>query len=66
MLFGSLSKLRSMHFYGARLSFTMEEPGRIREILTLYEALCRHADADVSAIFPNGSYTKGHLKRGVE
>ncbi|MCD8083172.1 MAG: U32 family peptidase [Clostridiales bacterium] len=46
-----------------RLSFTLETPEEIREIIRAYAAHFRYGE-EVSA--PYGDFTRGHIRRGVE
>ncbi len=49
---------------GFRVDFTVEDAGRCRQVLEYYDRRLKGLGAE--DVFPEGSYTAGHFKRGAE
>ena len=65
VLFGYQSELEERGIWKYRLSFTIEDARRMKEIFSLYENTFLQKKVDLSKVF-EGEYTNGHYKRGVE
>ncbi len=51
-------------FDSCRVDFTLERETRVREVLAYYDSRLKGEPAE--DVFPEGSYTTGHFKRGTE
>lgn len=65
VLFGYRKELEDRGIHKYRLSFTIEDDKRMKEIFSLYENAFLQKKVDVAEVF-QGEYTNGHYKRGVE
>ncbi len=66
VLFDFLEDFAKMKMAGYRIAFTTEKAGDVRRILKLYRDTLKKGEKRVKEQFPNGAYTNGHYKRGVE
>ncbi len=62
-LLGLKRQVEKLGVRALRLSFTVEEPGQIREVLDAYGD---HFRRGKDAAAPPAGFTRGHFKRGVE
>lgn len=63
MLADMAEKTEALMPSALRLSFTIEPPETVQEILKLYEKAFIEGD---EAVLPETEYTRGHFKRGVK
>ena len=65
------ASIKALSFPRLRLSFTLEGPEKALRIFRLFALAFREKDlsrkelSDLGQLFPEGSFTKGHYRRGV-